>query len=87
MRKLVVITAMGLLVACYCSLAESSPADQKWLTIVQKMVEEGQTKVSTPSEERVKLLKEWAAKQGLSVEVTKTDAGFSIGIHKQVAKN
>jgi rRNA maturation endonuclease Nob1 len=87
MKKFVAIMAGCLLLGGFSAMAEPGATDQKWLTAVQKMVEDGQTRVSTPSEERVKLLKEWAAKQGLSVEVTKTDAGFSIKLQKKVAKN
>jgi len=86
MKKFVAIMAGCLMLAGSSAMAEPSATDQKWLTAVQKMVEDGQTRVSTPSEKRVKLLKEWAAKQGLPVEVTKTDAGFSIELQKKVAK-
>jgi rRNA maturation endonuclease Nob1 len=87
MKKFVAIMAGCLMLGGFSAMAEPSATDQKWLTAVQKMVEDGQTRVSTPSEERVKLLKEWAAKQGLAVQVTKTDAGFSIELQKKVAKN
>ena len=87
MKKYVVIVGGCLLLLGNSAMAEPSAPDLKWLTAVQKMVEDGQTKIATPSEERVKLIKEWAAKQGFSLEVTKTDTGFSIELHKKVAKN
>ena len=87
MKKSVAMIASCLSLVGSSVLAEPSVADQKWLTVAQKMVEDGQSKVSTPSEERVKLLKEWAEKQGHSLQVTKTETGFSIELHKKLAKN
>jgi hypothetical protein len=68
--------------------AEISEADQKWLQAVEKMVTKGETKLSTPSEGRVTLLKEWAEKKGYSVKVTKFENGFSIEVaSKDASKN
>ncbi len=64
-----------------------SEADQKWLTVVEKMVGEGKTTVSTTTDERVKLAKNWAAKQGYSTEVAKTDKGFKVTFSKTLAQN
>jgi hypothetical protein len=69
------------------ALAEPSAADQKWLAAVQKMVEKGQTKVSTPSQERVKLLQTWANQHGLSVVVTQADSNYKLEVTKTIAKN
>ena len=63
-----------------------SEADQKWLSLVEKKVAEGQMQVSTPSEERVKLLKNWAAGNGCSVEVTKSDTAYRIEVPKLLAR-
>lgn len=61
------------------AFAESpSPADQKWLQAVEKMVAKGEKKVSTPNSDRVALLKEWAVKHGYQAKVTKTETGFAI---------
>ncbi len=87
MKKHLLTIAGILLVACTMVAAEPSAADQKWLAAVQKMTETGQAKVSTPSEERVKLLKDWAGKNGFSVEVVKTESGFTIGLTRSMAKN
>jgi len=48
---------------------EPNEADQKWLAAVTKMVAEGKTEISTHSETRVVLLKEWAGKNGYTVNV------------------
>jgi hypothetical protein len=49
-------------------------------------VAKGDTKVSTRSQDRVKLLKDWAAKKGFSVEVTQTEAGFRLVLSKSLAQ-
>jgi len=82
--------ALGLLISfSYMVSAEPSEADTKWLGAVQSMVAEGKTKVSTPSVDRANLLKEWGAKKGYTVQVTKTETGYSIEVTKknQVASN
>ena len=65
----------------------ATEADQKWLQAVEKMVAAGQTKVSTPSETRVSLLKEWAEKKGYAASSSKTGNGYQIELSKSVAKN
>ena len=64
----------------------ASEADKKWLQAVENMVAEGQMKLSTPSETRVKLLKEWAEKKGYSADSTKSDTGYQIKLSRTVAK-
>ena len=71
----------------FSALANPVEADKKWLEVVQKMVEKGKNKVSTPSQERVELLKKWAAAKGLAVAVSKTEAGFQLELSKNEAKN
>lgn len=85
MKTLIALTFGCALVLNSALAAEPSAADQKWLTVVEKKVSDGETRVSTPSVERVNLLKQWAAKKNLSVEVTKTDAGYRIELSKRVA--
>ena len=88
MKRVVVLSLSNLLLTfCLTASAEPSQADQRWLGEVQKMVAKGDNKVSTPSEERVSLLKAWGKEHGYSVKVTKTDAGFKIELTKQLAKN
>lgn len=84
MKKLVCLIA--LVAATSLAVAETKEADKKWLDVVQKMVTEGKTQISTPSQERVDLLKEWGRKQGYSVTVNKTEAGFRLELTKLVAK-
>jgi hypothetical protein len=76
-------TKITLLSVCLClvgfaAVAAPSESDQKWLNTVQNMVSQGKTKVSTPSEARVALMKEWGAKHGYSAKVTKNDQSFVI---------
>lgn len=93
MKRLASIVLGGLLVASLPALAQSNAsknpnsADKQWLTAVKKMVVEGQSTVSTPSEERVTLLKDWATKEGYSAKVTKTEKGFRVSLAKSLAKN
>jgi hypothetical protein len=87
MKKTIVAIVGLILIACNVVLADSSTADQKWLGAVQKMVQQGQTKVSTPSDGRVKLIQDWAQKNSYSVTVTKSDTSFQLEITRSVAKN
>jgi hypothetical protein len=93
MKKKLITAASLALIACAVIAAEpnladqKTAADQKWLTVVQKIAEKGETKISTPSEARVTLLKNWAAMNGYSVEVTKTEAGFKLDVTRNIAKN
>ena len=87
MRKIIVVAVGCLLIACSVALAEPSAADQKWLEAVQKMVENGQTQLSTPSQERVKLLQTWASQHDFTVVVTHTDSSYRLEVTKPVAKS
>ena len=74
-----------LLLGCLMSfslLASAAPseADQKWLQAVQKMVVHGEKKLSTSSEDRMSLFKEWAQKNGYSVSVTKSEKSYSLEV-------
>ena len=85
--------AKMLVLACFLSAGvafadtAATEADKKWLEAVEKMVTAGQTKVSTPSETRVNLLKEWAEKKGYAANSSKTGNGYQIELSKSVAKN
>ena len=64
MKKLAVLLLGCALTFSLAALGETKDADQKWLEAVQKMVEKGEKKVSTPKEARANLLKEWGKKNG-----------------------
>lgn len=87
MKKLIALALACLFTATVALAAPPSEADQKWLSVVEKKIVDGETDVSTPSEDRVQLLKEWATRKKYSVEVTKSDAGFRVKLSKQFAKN
>jgi hypothetical protein len=86
MKKLAVLLLGCSLTFGVAALGEPKDADQKWLEAVQKMVAKGESKVSTPKEVRANLLKEWGAKNGYSVKVTKTEVGYSIEVSKSLAQ-
>ena len=85
MKKLTAFTSALLLTVGIALAGTPSEADQKWLEVVQKKVAEGQT-VSTSSETRVSLVKEWASTKGYAVEVTKTDKSFHLEVSRAFAK-
>ena len=87
MKRIIVTFATVLLLAGSVASASPSPRDQKWLETVQKMVEKGHTRIVTPSKERLDLLKGWASKQGLSVQVTRTDTGYKIEVARSLVKD
>ena len=75
---------LGCLITVSVSLAnQPSEADQKWLGAVEKKIASGELQVSTPSETRVNLLKEWAVKSGYSV---KADSNYRVQVSKGLAK-
>ena len=86
MKKLATLLLGCLLTVGYAALAEPSEADQKWLDAVKKMVVSGQSTVSTPSEGRATLLKDWAGKEGYSVQTTKTETGYRLEVSKHLAQ-
>ena len=87
MKKITVI-ALGCLLTLNLALAgDPTPSDQKWLEAVKNMVAEGQTTISTPSKDRIDMLKDWAKQNSYSVEVTQKDQGYRATLSKSVAKN
>jgi len=87
MKKLAVLMLGCSLAFNFAAFAETKESDQKWLQAVQEMVAKGESKVkvSTANGARVTLLKEWGTKKGYSVDVTKTETGYSIHIARQLA--
>jgi hypothetical protein len=86
MKRIIAITCVSLFTLGSAFAGEPSQADQKWLTVIEKKVGQGDTQVSTPSEERVNLLKEWAGKNAYSVTVTKSEGSYRIELSKSLAK-
>ena len=68
MKKLTAFTSALLLTVGMALAGTPSEADQKWLEVAQKKAAEGQ-RVSTPSEARATLLKEWASSGLLTMPV------------------
>ncbi len=86
MKKLVVLWLGCVLTFGLTAVGEPNQADQKWLQAVQKMVAKGESKLSTPIEARVSLLKEWGAKNGYSVKAVKTETGYRIEVTRHLAQ-
>ena len=92
MKKLAAILLGCFLAGNFVAVAETKEADQKWLEAVEKMVTQGEKRVSTPNQDRVNLLKQWGDKKGYTVKVTQTDKGYSVEVtpkaaSKAVARN
>lgn len=81
--KIAVLALSMVLISGFVASAEPNDVDKKWLGAVQTMVTEGKTKVTTPSETRVALLKEWGAQKGYAVQVTKSDTGFTVELKRR----
>lgn len=86
MKKLLALTSVCVLMTGLAFAAEKSDADQKWLQAVEKKITSGDTKVSTPTEARVTLLKEWAGNNGYTAQVTKKEQSFQVELSKSVAQ-
>lgn len=86
MKKIAAVAAGCLMALNFAFAGDPTPADQKWLSAIEKKVAAGETKVSTPSKERLSLLKEWAVKKGYSVEVTESDANYRVKLARALAK-
>jgi hypothetical protein len=88
MKKIIVLAFTSMLSLNLLSAEQAvNDADQKWLTTVTKMVVNGRHEISTPVEVRTQLLKDWAKKNGYSVQVTKVESTFRVELAKEVAKN
>lgn len=87
MKKIIALVCGCLLTASVVMAAEATEADQKWLSAVSKMVESGKTEISTPSEVRANLLKEWAGSKGFTVALSKTDSSYKVQVSKHLASN
>lgn len=85
MKKIIALVCGCLLTAGVAMAAEATEADQKWLSAVTKMVEGGKTEISTPSEVRAGLLKEWASNKGFAVQVSQNNNSYKLELSKQLA--
>jgi len=81
--KRIILAAVGCFFALNLALAgELSAADQKWITVVEKMVAEGQNTISTPNKDRIELLKDWAKKNGYAIQVAANNQGYRVTVSK-----
>ena len=86
MKKLTAFTSALLLTIGMAFAGTPTEADQKWLQVVEKKITEGQPRVSTPSESRVELLKEWASTKGYTLTVTKAESSFQVDVTRTYAQ-
>jgi hypothetical protein len=87
MKKLAAVLLGAFISVTFATLGEPiKEADQKWLDTVEKMAAKGEKRISTPSEVRVNLLKDWGVKRGYSVKATKTETGDSVEVSKSLAQ-
>lgn len=92
MKELSLFLAVGLLTAFTASAGELSEADQKWSAAVEKMIEKGTDKISTPDSNRAELAVKLAKKCNRTATITKKDKGYEVvfgaaGKEATVAKN
>ena len=86
MKKLIVLLTGCLLTVNLALAGQPTEADQKWLAAVEKKVTAGETEVSTPSDERVELAKDWAASNGFTVKVTRATRSYHLEFSKHLAQ-
>ena len=82
MKKLAALVLVGLVSGLLTACSHADDPDQKWLATVEKIVQGGQTRVSTSRAQQVELLKSWATRHGFAVGVTKTKAGYRVELIK-----
>jgi hypothetical protein len=80
MKKLTLALLGTFVIAATLPALEITQADKKWAEVVEAKVTAGPTEVSTPSEVRVQIAKQLAAKKGRACEVVKTSSGFRVVI-------
>ena len=76
MKKLSLFLAS--LVVCTAFAGELSEADQKWSAVVEKMIEKGADKISTPDANRAELAAKLAKKYNRTTTTQKDDKGYTV---------
>lgn len=78
MKKLSLLLVAGLLTAFVASAGELSEADQKWSAAVEKMIEKGTEKISTPDANRAELAVKLAKKFNRTATITKREKNYEV---------
>lgn len=86
MKKLIALTTTLLLTASIASAESPTEGDQKWLQVVEKKITESQPRISTPSEARLALLKDWASTKGYTLNVTKSESNYRVEVTRSFAQ-
>ena len=76
MKKLTGLLASLVLSAAFAG--ELSEADQKWSSVVEKMIEKGADKISTPNANRADLAVKLAKKYNRTATTQKDDKGYTV---------
>jgi hypothetical protein len=85
MKKNIALVVGAMLLSNITAQAEPSAADKKWLEIVEKVIAKGETSIATNSEQRMAMLKDWAAKKGYAVLVGKNEVGYHVELFPKIA--
>jgi hypothetical protein len=85
MKKNIAIVVGAMLLSNFPAQAEPSAADKKWLEVVEKVIAKGETSIATTSEQRMTMLKDWAAKKGYAVLVGKNEVGYHVELFPKIA--
>lgn len=86
MKRITALVLSGLLFTSLALVGAPNEADQKWLKAVEQKITAGGNNVTTPSQDRVDLLKTWAEKNGYSVTIAKVETTFRISVNKNLAR-
>ena len=78
MKKIIAVLAAGLLTASTLFAGEVSEADKKWSQAVEKMIEKGTDKISTPDSNRADLAVELAKKLNRTATITKKEKTYEV---------
>jgi hypothetical protein len=80
MKKIILALLGTFILAATLPAVEITQADKKWAEVVEAKVSSGPTEISTPSEVRVQIARQMAAKKGRACQVVKTSSGFRVVI-------
>ena len=80
MKFFKILTLAIVLAASPVFAGEVSKADQKWSLVVEEMIKDGTTAISTPKATRVEIAKKLAKKHGKTVQVVKKGNTFHLTI-------
>lgn len=78
MKRMMLGLAMSLALAGAAFGGELSEADKKWAAAVEKMIEKGTERISTPDSSRADLAVELAKKKNRTASIQKSEKGYVV---------